>query len=130
MSTICNNCGASNPDGTQFCSQCGSTIASAAPQPQAAPPVSNPYPVQQTNIYQQAAPDVSVLGWIGYLILFAIPVVNIIAMIVVLCSSQNKTLKHFVVAEIVLVVIGIVLWVVLFAALGISLSDFGSNYRY
>lgn len=128
MSTICNNCGASNPDGTQFCSQCGNTITSAAPQSQTAPPVNNPYPVQQTNVYQQVQSDVSVLGWIGYLILFAIPVVNIIAIIAILCSSQNKTLKHFVIAEIILAVIGIVLAVILFAVIGVSLSDFGNSY--
>lgn len=113
------------------------------PQPQAQPQYQQQYyqPQQQQQYYQpqNVAPNydnttkpVTIGKWIGLLILSAIPVVNIICWIVWLCSSStNKSIKNFLIAEIIVyaISIGVIILVsVLLAALGIStasgLSDF------
>lgn len=112
-------------------------------QAQAQPQYQQQYyqPQQQQQYYQpqNVAPSydntskpVTVGKWVGLLILSAIPVVNIICWIVWLCSSTtNKSIKNFLVAEIVVyaICIGVgVLVSVLLASLGvlagISFPDF------
>lgn len=116
-----------------------------APQPtqptQPAYDYSQQQPQQQQQYYQpqNVAPSydntskpVTVGKWVGLLILSAIPVVNIICWIVWLCSSTtNKSIKNFLVAEIVVyaICIGVgVLVSVLLASLGVlagsSFPDF------
>lgn len=129
MSTTCSHCGAVNDDNTQFCSQCGAQLQQSAPQPQPNPYYQAP-PVQQTTVYQQGEKPVSILGWIGYFLLFSIPVVNIIALIAILCSSQNKTLKNWILAQIIMVVIAVIICILIFVVAGVSLSDAYSNYSY
>lgn len=98
-------------------------------------------PQQQQQYYQpqNVAPSydnttkpVTVGKWVGLLILSAIPVVNIICWIVWLCSSTtNKSIKNFLVAEIVVyaICIGVgVLVSVLLAALGISAANGFSDF--
>lgn len=107
-------------------------------QAQAQPQYQQQYyqPQQQQQYYQpqNVAPSydntskpVTVGKWVGLLILSAIPVVNIICWIVWLCSSTtNKSIKNFLVAEIVVyaISIGVVVLVsVLLAALGISAAN-------
>lgn len=112
-------------------------------QTQAQPQYQQQYyqPQQQQQYYQpqNVAPSydntskpVTVGKWVGLLILSAIPVVNIICWIVWLCSSTtNKSIKNFLVAEIVVyaICIGVgVLVSVLLASLGVlagsSFPDF------
>ena len=112
-------------------------------QAQAQPQYQQQYyqPQQQQQYYQpqNVAPSydntskpVTVGKWVGLLILSAIPVVNIICCIVWLCSSTtNKSIKNFLVAEIVVyaICIGVgVLVSVLLASLGVlagsSFPDF------
>lgn len=112
-------------------------------QAQAQPQYQQQYyqPQQQQQYYQpqNVAPSydntskpVTVGKWVGLLILSAIPVVNIICWIVWLCSSTtNKSIKNFLVAEIVVyaICIGVgVLVSVLLASLGVlagsSFPDF------
>lgn len=98
-------------------------------------------PQQQQQYYQpqNVAPSydnttkpVTVGKWVGLLILSAIPVVNIICWIVWLCSSTtNKSIKNFLVAEIIVyaISIGVVILVsVLLAALGISAANGFSDF--
>lgn len=135
MSTTCSHCGAVNDDNTQFCSQCGAQLQQPAPQPQQTPPPQpqtyyQTPPVQQTTIYQQGEKPVSILGWIGYFLLFSIPVVNIIALIAILCSSQNKTLKNWILAQIIMVVIAVIICILIFVVAGVSLGEAYSHYSY
>lgn len=112
-------------------------------QPQAQPQYQQQYyqPQQQQQYYQpqNVAPSydntskpVTVGKWVGLLILSAIPVVNIICWIVWLCSSTtNKSIKNFLVAEIIVyaISIGVVILVsVLLAALGISAANGFSDF--
>lgn len=112
-------------------------------QPQAQPQYQQQYyqPQQQQQYYQpqNVAPSydntskpVTVGKWVGLLILSAIPVVNIICWIVWLCSSTtNKSIKNFLVAEIIVYAISIgvaILVSVLLAALGISAANGFSDF--
>lgn len=141
----CPNCNLYYDDSANVCSACNGALvdANAAPQAQAQPQYQQQYyqPQQQQQYYQpqNVAPSydntskpVTVGKWVGLLILSAIPVVNIICWIVWLCSSTtNKSIKNFLVAEIVVyaICIGVgVLVSVLLASLGVlagsSFPDF------
>ena len=82
--------------------------------------------------YDNTSKPVTVGKWVGLLILSAIPVVNIICWIVWLCSSTtNKSIKNFLVAEIIVyaISIGVVVLVsVLLAALGVSAANGFSDF--
>lgn len=113
------------------------TAVQTAPAPQPAPapqqqyqqPQQNYYqtpPVQNNIIYpQEQEKIVSVWGWVGYLLLFQIPIANIIALIVILCSGKSKTLKNFIIANFIIAgivfIIGLV-FVIILAATGILAS--------
>ncbi len=142
----CPNCNLYYDDSANVCSGCNGALvdANAAPQAQAQPQYQQQQyyqPQQQQQYYQpqNVAPSydntskpVTVGKWVGLLILSAIPVVNIICWIVWLCSSTtNKSIKNFLVAEIVVyaICIGVgVLVSVLLASLGVlagsSFPDF------
>lgn len=123
MSIIC-KCGCENSDNAQFCSVCGQPIEhnsqpvqQAAPQQpvyQQAAPQQPVYSTVNNNVQIQGEEPISILGWIGYFILFGIPIVNIITYIVILCSSKNKTLKNLIIAQIIL---GVLLVIPVMAAI-------------
>lgn len=58
----------------------------------------------------------------------AIPLVNIIVFLVVLFGDSNPTLKHMLVAEIFMVIIGVVLILTVFSGFLTMLEDFISTY--
>lgn len=62
--------------------------------------------------------QLSVGDWIVYTLLMAIPLVNIILFFMILGNSEaNKTLRSFMIAQLVMTVIVVVLYFVFFAAL-------------
>ena len=61
---------------------------------------------------------ISPWGYIGYEILYAIPVVGLVLAIIFSITSKNKNLKNFAKAQLIMIVIGIVLFFVL-TALGL-----------
>lgn len=73
---------------------------------------------QNYNQYQPTNYEepVSVLNWIGTMIVTCIPVVNIIMLIIWAVSHKNQTKKNWAIAQIVIIVIGIVLSFVFSAA--------------
>ena len=91
---FCPNCGKSNPDGSKFCENCGSNmlesngVQQAAPQQPVAPPPAPVYQQPPQPQYQTpAAPanlsaPLSVGGFLGTMIVMAIPIVNIIMLFV------------------------------------------------
>ena len=114
MSIIC-KCGCENSDNAQFCSVCGQPIEhNSQPIYQQAVPQQPVYSTVNNNVQIQGEQPISILGWIGYLILFGIPIVNIITYIVILCSSKNKTLKNLIIAQIIL---GVLLVIPVMAAI-------------
>lgn len=142
MAKICSNCGTQCADSFTSCFTCGAKIESTQPQQQKEPtyeqqsyqqsyqqPVYQ-QPSYQQPLYSQIDETVSVGAWVGNMILLSIPVVNIIMLIVWACSSTKRSLKNFAIAQFVLALIGVGIFIVLmiiFAIMGISL---GSMYNY
>lgn len=67
--------------------------------------------------------DMSVGAWIGTLILTCIPIVNLICLIVwaVSSSPEKRSRKNWAIAQLVVILIGIVLSVFLYSVIGVSL---------
>jgi len=57
----------------------------------------------------RAAKSVSVWNWMGTLILTAIPVINIIAMIVLIARARTRTRRNFAIAVLVFAVLALLL---------------------
>ncbi|MGI6237561.1 MAG: hypothetical protein ACOYI7_08460 [Candidatus Excrementavichristensenella sp.] len=53
--------------------------------------------------------EVSVLNWMGTLILSAIPVVNLIFFIVSICKSRQPSKRNYAIAMIILIVLALLL---------------------
>ena len=56
---------------------------------------------------------ISPWGYVGYEILYAIPIVGLILAIVFSITSKNKNVKNFAKAQLIMIVIGIVLLFIL-----------------
>ena len=107
---ICKHCGTQIPDGATFCPHCGNEPVENTYQQSAAQTVYR-QPVYQQP-YDPTTEVMSVGSYIGVFILSAIPIVNIICWIVWLVSANtNKNKKNYIIANIVLFVIGIVLFI-------------------
>jgi hypothetical protein len=88
MATICTSCGAAVPDGVKFCTACGAAAPAAQPAPQPAPayqPAPVPAPATPPAPQSDTAPakgsiyaPIGAWGYIGYFILFAIPVLGLV----------------------------------------------------
>ena len=66
---------------------------------------------------------ISPLGYVGYDLLYAIPILGLILLIVFAITAKNKNVKNYALGHILSVVIGIVLLTVLSAiALGTGMS--------
>ena len=123
---VCQNCGASVPEGKPFCGSCGSRMnAPAAPasyseeKRQAAPPPPMFYANEERR--PPAGARYSVMGvgsFLGTLLLMMIPVINLILLIVWACGgcvNQNK--RNYSRAMLILIAIFLILDFALLALL-------------
>lgn len=146
----CPKCNALNNDVNVFCESCGSALpvekpapqapeyeapVQAAPQPQYQPapqPVYAMPPQFNEDMLPEEYKPVSVGKYIGYSLLFSIPVVGFIMLLVTAFSGgTNKSLKNYARAMLVMYAIGIVLGIVLvilMGVLGLSMMDSGMMY--
>ena len=122
MSIMC-KCGCENSDSALHCENCGERLGVEVKE--YAPYQNNPYQntsyENQYGTYQtppqyyqpyyntQEEQPVSIGAWVGLLFLFAIPFVNLITYIVILCVSRNKTLKNLVLAQFIVIGIAVVI---------------------
>lgn len=99
----------------------------------------NTYNQQSYNqpAYTQPTQDetVSVLDWIGTVLLAAVPCVGLIVYIIWAFSKDTKKSKsNFCKAQLIMMLIGVVLYIIMViimvAVVGISASDLGSSYYY
>ena len=133
-------CGHENPDSAFHCENCGEQLG--VERKEYAPYQNNPYqntqynqsapynqqPYQPQLAYTQAEKPVSIGAWVGLLILFCIPVVNVVALIVTLCAAENKTLKNYVIANFILAAIMIALFILLVVVVGVSVAEFADAF--
>jgi len=155
---FCEKCGNDNPENSKFCASCGAIIeptettaqvdepatepaASTAPPPkveQAPPPAPKPAPVQHTdtkstyNKKGNLIKPLSVGAYMGMFILMAIPVINLVMLLVWSFSdSGNINKKHFAIGYLIVILIGIVLTVaaiIVYFRLGWGFADFLYNW--
>lgn len=142
MSIMC-KCGCENSDSALHCENCGEKLGVQQGGYNPYQPVQEVYPqnnygqnayAQPQQPYYQPAVNqgeqpLSIGAWVGLLLLFAIPFVNIIALIVVLCVTQNKTLRNYVIAQFIIVGISVALVILLVVAIGASAFEF-AEYLY
>lgn len=101
---FCTNCGQQVADGVKFCTACGSPMNAAQETSDMAQPSYAPQPV----VYQEE--PISTGGYIGILLLLAVPVVNLICLLVWACGGCKKVNKRNLSrAMLVLILLGIVL---------------------
>lgn len=128
---VCNNCGATNPDGTSFCSSCGQPLNQNVQQPQmqqtqTQQPQMQQIPVQPQVQYNPTVelpiPDeykpITMWGYFGYEILFSIPCIGIICLIVMSFAAKNKNVKNFARSYFCFMIICAVICGVTFAIVG------------
>ena len=97
-------------------------------------PVQNPTPVQQYD--PQSDPRyrlISSWGYVGYGILFSIPIVGFVLLIVYSLSNENYNRRNYARSYFCWLLIGLIIFGI-FLAIGVatsgSLQSFLSNYRY
>jgi hypothetical protein len=129
---FCTECGANVPDGVKFCTECGKLMGEAAeaapaytaPPPQV-PPIYAPQPApgfQSASAYGTDAPPpkgskyavIGTGGYIGTMILFAIPVIGWLVCIITAFAGKNMNRRNFARAMLILLIIGIIIGVALY----------------
>lgn len=138
---ICPKCGAAAAQGEKFCKNCGSELpaepisyaAPAQPQPTYTPPPVYTPPVGQPSGYSTEYKPIGAWGYIGYNILFSLPIVGIILLIVFACSNENINRRNYARSFLLVMLIAIVLAIVfgiLAAIFGVNLSDYARQSSY
>ena len=145
----CRFCGAECSDDMSFCKDCGAPLKKSVkkvpvsdreyadnsiPAPNYAP-TPNYVPVQPNyNTIPEEYKPISMWGYFGYELLFAIPLVGFILLLVFsFGGTQNKNLKNFARSYFCFLIILVILVAVLIAAgyLGVlGLSSAYPSYRY
>ncbi len=67
---------------------------------------------------------VSILNWMGTLVVLSIPVVNLIMLIVWAVASKRRSKRNFCIAALILIVLAIIASVVAVALAGPQIVDF------
>ncbi|MFP4457738.1 MAG: zinc ribbon domain-containing protein [Clostridia bacterium] len=129
----CSNCGAQLQEGDKFCTSCGAKTESPVQQSsQSSPPPPPPrqdnqpsrpeprqkaqtqpnYPPPNQSFSNGNPPPVGVLKFLLVNILFAIPIINIIAILVISFKGDvNPSLRNYARALLIFIVLGIILMV-------------------
>jgi len=174
MASFCTSCGAQAQEGVRFCTACGKALAEAVapapvpvpvPEPISAPipePVPAPAPAYQpppppAPVYAPPPPapappapatqkPISTIGYIGYFILYAIPVLGLIVSIMLSFGSgrdlnRRSLARAFFVIKLLLLGAGIFLAVIAYfymgamstaigQATGMEISGFGGLFNF
>ncbi len=127
----CPKCGTENPEGHAFCANCGALLSQPQPQQPAelftgsggSPAPQQPaYPYGAQDVQPVIPPEykpITPLGYIGYTVLFNLPVIGIILMLI--CAfggSENINVKNFARGMLLVLLISIVLIAIAAAVMG------------
>ncbi len=91
----------------------------------------DPQSLNRSQPQTELEAPVSMGEWLVSFLLMMIPCVNIVMMFVwAFSKSEKKSKSNFFKVTLILAAISIVLWVILFATLGVSLLGFLGSYNY
>ena len=148
----CSACGVTLPDGAKFCGFCGTTQTTPAPaepvyqapvqpayqQPPAQPAYQEPVYQQPPTVQQQPAADarppkgsayapIGTLGYIGYFILFSIPIIGQILLIVWAFGKKGSVNRRALArAMFVFLVLGLISSIVVGITMGATIKSMAS----
>lgn len=95
------------------------------------PPYSQPYgyaPINENMLPEEYKP-VTVGQYIGYSILFGIPIIGLIMLFVTAFGSdKSKSLRNFAKAQLIILAIVIVLYIIVFICAGTIIGELGYYY--
>ena len=136
MSKLCTNCGAALDDDAVFCPECGTrTDAAPAPEEKPAAEAPAPAPAPAPGPAPQPAPgpapetrskEISTAGYFWLMLLFAIPVIGLIALLIFAFAVKNKNLRNFARAILIWIIVALVLSVIAFILMKIFGVDLSS----
>ncbi|MBQ7012132.1 MAG: zinc-ribbon domain-containing protein [Clostridia bacterium] len=143
MSKKCNYCGAELSENDAFCGNCGAATEkkeSVNPTPAGTQPnaehisySSGNYHQEQPHYYQPPVNNdaniVSIGAYIGYSLLFSIPVVGLIISIIMAVNNDNRSLKNYAIAHLIMMGVGVLLSIifsVLMIAVGVIAATEGA----
>ena len=129
MQRSCNYCGAEIQEADTFCTNCGAPTGNRPvqnPQGQSVPP--RPAEPQRPHTAEgyccpppphcpPVEPDrnlVSIGAYVGYTLLFAIPIVGLIVCIILAANCNNRSLKNYAIANLIIIGAGAVIAVFAF----------------
>lgn len=122
---FCNNCGKEIPDGQKFCSGCGTPIGQEQEIPVS--PVVAPTPVGMNDGMDYK--PISMWGYFGYQLLFAIPCVGFILLLVFsFGGTKNINLRNFARSYFCFLIVVLILTAVFVAIFGASLMAAMSQF--
>ena len=102
---ICKKCGMENRDGSSFCKECGTPLQTE----------------EETDYLKEET--ISVWKYLGYQILFLIPVVGLVILLfLALGGTNNRNIRNFAAAYLCKIVILIIIVIIMFVA-GIVYSN-------
>lgn len=136
----CPACGAQAPEGEGYCAACGAKLPGAAPAGAPRAGEVSPYcdrllraerpgPSAPSPYRAPADPSlapVSVGTWLGVLVLLAIPLVNVILIIVWASCAERRSLRNFARALVICLLVLLIFMVItgiLLAREGLSFAD-------
>lgn len=98
----CSNCGMDNADGAVFCKNCGTSLEEI-----------QVVTVSNENVENK---PISMWGYLGYELLFALPVIGIICLLIFsFGGNKNKNVQNFARSYFCMVIIYAILLIVFFA---------------
>ena len=142
---FCTECGANVPEDLKFCTGCGKPMGETPAQPiQPPPPVQKAQPQQPAQQPTQqpvqpkppaeaanAAPPagsqyavVGVFNYIGLMLLFAIPIVGLIACLVMSFSKTNINRRNYARANLIFAIIALIISIFLIISIVSALNTF------
>ena len=103
---ICKKCGTENKDGSSFCKECGT-----------------PLPAEEETEYSKEE-TVSVWGYLGYQILFLIPVIGLVVLLfLTLGGTDNRNIRNFATAYLCKIFILMIIVIIMFVTGVVSITD-------
>lgn len=104
---ICKKCGTENREGSSFCKECGA-------------PLQADEEVEDTKVPKA----VSVWTYLGYQILFLIPVVGLVTLLfLTLGGTDNRNIRNFAIAYLCKIFILIIIAIIMFVTGVMSVAD-------